>query len=172
MLNDNEVSFEVQNYDHTKDLVIDPVVRMWGTYYGGGGFDQMNDCATDASGNVFAAGRTESTWSIGSGGHDNSYGGGSSDAFLVKFNSAGVRQWGTYYGGTLSDFAYGCATDPSGNVYICGPTYSTSGIASGGYDNTHAGNNDAFLVKFNSGGVRQWATYHGGSSFDNGDARL
>jgi gliding motility-associated-like protein len=169
ILNENQISFDIENYDYTKELIVDPIVRIWGTYYGGGSSDQINDCVTDPSGNVFVAGLTISTSSIASGGHDNSYGGGSYDAFLVKFNSAGVRQWGTYYGGSLSDFAYGCATDASGNSYICGPTYSTSGMASGGYDNTHAGNNDAFLVKFNSAGVRQWATYHGGSSFDNGD---
>ena len=48
------------------------------------------------------------------------------DAFLVKFNSSGVRQWGTYYGGTGNDMAYSCATDASGNIYLSGYTTSTS----------------------------------------------
>ena len=171
-LNENEISFIIGEYDVTKDITIDPLVRLWGTYCGGSDLDEVNDCATDSNGDVYIAGRTSSTSSIASGGHDNSYGGGSTDAFLVKYSAAGVRLWGTYYGGSLSDFAYGCATDASDNVYICGPTYSTSSIASGGHQNTHASgsNNDAFLVKFNSAGTRLWATYYGGTSFDNGDA--
>ena len=60
-----------------------------------------SSCATDASGNVYLAGDTNSTTGIATtGAHQTTYGGGYYDAFLVKFNSSGVRQWGTYYGGT------------------------------------------------------------------------
>ena len=31
---DGTISFELGDYDKTKELVIDPLVRMWGTYYG------------------------------------------------------------------------------------------------------------------------------------------
>ena len=58
------------------------------------------------------------------------------DAFLVKFNSSGVRQWGTYYGGTNDDNGYSCATDASGNIYLSGIYYSTSGIATTGAHQT------------------------------------
>ena len=89
---------------------------------------------------------------------------GSSDAFLVKFNSSGVRQWGTYYGGTGYDYSFSCATDASGNIYLSGYTRSTSGIATTGAHQTTLGRGyDAFLVKFNSSGVRQWGTYYGGT---------
>jgi hypothetical protein len=45
-------------------------------------------------------------------GHQNTYGGGVyGDAFLVKFNPAGVRQWATYYGGNGDDVWYSCAVD-------------------------------------------------------------
>ena len=46
---------------------------------------------------------------------------------------------------------------------------STSGIATtGAHQTTYGGDYDAFLVKFNSSGVRQWGTYYGGTGDDNG----
>jgi hypothetical protein len=69
------------------------------------------------------------------------------DAFLVSFNSSGVRQSGTYYGGIKNV----CTSDASGNVYMTGYIQSSSGIATAGAHQTANGNNgysDAFLVKF------------------------
>ncbi|HTF02821.1 MAG TPA: LamG-like jellyroll fold domain-containing protein, partial [Bacteroidia bacterium] len=142
--------------------------RVWATYYGGGADEFQSYCTTDASGNVYLSGEAASSGSIASGGHQNSYGGGSHDAFLVKFNAAGVRQWGTYYGGTGDECAYTCTTDATGNVYLAGSSSSSTAIASGGHQNTSGGLSDAFLVKFNSGGARQWATYYGGAGDDLG----
>ena len=59
---------------------------------------------------------------------------------------------------------YSCATDASGNVYLAGDTNSTTGIATtGAHQTTLEESYDAFLVKFNSSGVRQWGTYYGGT---------
>jgi hypothetical protein len=165
----NKISFKLGNYNENEVLIIDPVVRQWGTYYGGTGTDIGASCATDASGNVYLAGYTNSTTEIATtGAHQTTYGGGSYDAFLVKFNSSGVRQWGTYYGGTGTDIGTSCATDASGNVYLAGYTNSTTEIATtGAYQTTYGGGSyDAFLVKFNSSGVRQWGTYYGGTQND------
>lgn len=143
-------------------------VRQWATYYGGGNQDYANSCATDNNGNIYLAGLTGSFSSIASDGHQNSIGGGNGDGFLAKFSSSGVRLWGTYYGGEDADCGYSCATDGSGNVYLGGYTNSTTAIASGGHQNTIGGDRDAFLVKFNGSGVRQWGTYYGGSSVEEG----
>jgi Secretion system C-terminal sorting domain/Beta-propeller repeat len=143
-------------------------VRQWATYYGGSGTEN-GSCAVDAVGNVYLAGGTESNSNIASSGHQNTFG-GRSDAFLVKFNASGVRQWATYYGGGDDDGGSSCAVDAIGNVYLAGSTKSTTNIASGGHQNIIAGNGDAFLVKFNTSGVRQWATYYGGSDGDDGSS--
>jgi hypothetical protein len=95
--------------------------------------------------------------------------GGNGDAFLAKFNSSGIRQWATYYGGSANESGLSCSTDQSGNVFLAGVTSSISSIASGGYQNTYGGNGDVFLVKFNSSGIRLWATYYGGSGIENED---
>jgi hypothetical protein len=140
-------------------------VIQWGTYYGGEGVDIGYSCATDASGNVYMAGDAQQQNLPASGistigAHQSAYGGGYSDGFLVKFDSNGLRQWGTYYGGSLLDVSFSCATDASGNVYMSGNTQSNSGIATTGAHQTTI--NDAFLVCFNSSGVRQSGTYYGG----------
>ncbi len=142
-------------------------VRQWGTYYGGFWEDQLLDVCTDVSGNVYAGGQTNSTSGISSGGFQNTHGGGAQDGFLVKFNSAGTRQWATYYGGSLNDYGSNVACDLAGNPYFSGSTESLNAIASGGHQNSFGGNLDGFLVKFNSSGARQWGTYYGGSNFEN-----
>ena len=138
-------------------------VRQWATYYGGSEWDYGISCAIDASGNVYMIGSTSSTSGIATAGaHETTV----NDGFLVKFNSSGVRQWGTYFEGNGN----ACTTDASGNVYIVGLTNSTSGIATAGAHQTvMSGSGDAFLVKFNSSGVRQWGTYFGGP-FNGGSA--
>lgn len=136
--------------------------RIWATYYGGFDFESGSGVATDLLGNVYLSGISGSSFGIASGGHQNTMA-GNHDAYLVKFNAAGIRVWGTYYGGTGLDGGQEVATDPLGNVYLTGNGSSTSGIAAGGYQNTLAGGSDAYLVKFNAAGVRIWGTYFGGS---------
>jgi gliding motility-associated-like protein len=141
---------------------------LWSTYYGGTGDEKECTVTTDAAGNVYLAGWTTSTGNITSGGFQNTYGGGAYDAFLVKFDGVtGNRLWATYYGGSGEDRAGNVATDPAGNVYLCGRTESPSNIASGGFQNTYGGNMDAYLVKFDGAtGNRLWATYYGGGMWD------
>src|SRR5690606_39127445 len=131
-------------------------VRQWGSYYGGSEIDRGASCATDGFGNVYLAGRTQSVLNIASAGHQNTYEGGTNDAFLVKFNSAGLRQWGTYYGGSGNDWSYSCDTDGSGNVYLAGQTQYSTNIASGGHQNANFGFIDAFLVKFKQSKIIGW----------------
>ena len=143
-------------------------VRQWATYYGGSGLEYDNTCEIDANGNVYLSGTTGSSTNIAFNGHQNTYGGGDEDAFLVKFNSSGVRQWATYYGGFDGDGAAACAVDASGQVYIVGSTRSSANVSSNGHQNVYLGDLEAFLVKFDGNGVRQWATYYGGNDFDAG----
>ncbi len=146
-------------------------VRLWGTYYGGSYLEEGYSVTTDGSGYVYLAGSTNSSNAIATdSSHQSSYGGGNTDAFLVKFNSNGVRQWGTYYGGSEEDYSNSVATDGSVYVYLAGETYSRDSIATAGSHQSSIGSVllDAFLVKFNSNGVRQWGTYYGGWGEDYG----
>ncbi|MDW8417697.1 MAG: hypothetical protein RML92_09135 [Bacteroidia bacterium] len=146
----------------------------WGTYYGGSSQDKGHGCTVDASGNVYLVGETFSNSGISTSGAYRTTLGGSLDAFLVKFNSSGVRLWGTYYGGSGNDRGFACAVHGN-SVYISGDTESnntapTYPIASpGAHQHTRPGNRDLFLAKLSDNGTtRNWGTYYGGSGFDEG----
>ncbi len=162
VIKNSVLSFEIMNLQPGKALVIDPLVRAWGTYYGNV-YSEGLATSTDALNNVYMSGRAENSTLIATAGSHQSTCAGLSDAFLVKFNSAGLRAWGTYYGGNSDDRGYGCATDASGNVFVAGVTASPAGIATpGSYKPTFLGGwCNAFLVKFDATGARLWGTYYG-----------
>ena len=78
------------------------------------------------------------------------------------------RLWATYYGASQDEYGNATVTDASGHIYITGSTYSSSGIASGGFQITFGGGQDAYLVKFDASGNRLWATYYGGPGYEEG----
>jgi hypothetical protein len=132
-------------------------VRLWATYYGGSIYDYPYLVATDQQGNVYVVGWTYSAdfpvYNPGGGAYyqgSRNYG---NDAFILKFNSSGIRQWATYYGGGRDDYAYSVATDLQDNIYVVGQTYADDFPVynPGGsvyYQGTNAGYSDAFILKF------------------------
>jgi len=77
---------------------------------------------------------------------------------------SGTKQLGT----SSADYGQGVAVDSAGNIYVTGYTgnpYSTSAGLDG---NTSEGNNDIFLVKYNSSGTKQWTKQLGTSLQDVG----
>ncbi|MCC7301514.1 MAG: T9SS type A sorting domain-containing protein [Bacteroidia bacterium] len=174
VLHGNIAGIEIEGLNPGESYIVDPQVRLWATYYGGTGSDVNRMMATNTSGDVFLGGHTSSAFGTEiatTGSHQSTYGGGGTDCFLVKFNAAGVRQWGTYYGGTPAEYMRGGCTDGMGNVFICGQTYTTTpGLIAtpGSHQPVFGGGDDAFLVKFDGNGVRQWGTYYGGAGYDYG----
>ncbi len=143
--------------------------RIWGTYYGGSSPDVFYSIAADVGGNIYVGGGTNSTGGIASTGAFQTSMSGANDGILVKFNSAGQRLWGTYFGGNDLDYIYGLAIDPRNNIYILGRTTSSTGLATtNGYKTTLSGTRDACMAIFGSDGQRQWATYYGGPAWENG----
>ena len=164
--------FEIEQYNPNVAMVIDPLTRVWGTYYGGEKNDQFWEGSIDENNNVLAGGSTMSSNNIAtSGAHQvNHIGNASYDGYLVKLNNSGQKMWATYYGGQNDDYIYGTVTDLNNNIIIAGQTYSTWNIASNGsYSQFMYGSTyfcDGFIAKFDSTGTRIWGTYYGVSDLN------
>ena len=146
-------------------------------YIGGSNCELALGIAVDSAGRANVVGGTESSEAQGFPvlhGPDLSYG-GAADAFVagVKANGSGLRYAG-YIGGSDWDDAHGIAVGRQGSVYVVGSTNSTRGEgfpALFGPDVTYNGGRDAFVAKFQAGGIGfDYAGYIGGSSDDTGVA--
>ena len=151
-------------------------IRQWGTYYGASlstpvflaNVTAAYASACDKDGNVYLGCHTDSASAttgtlVTAGAHQTVYGGGGTDAMLVKFDSSGNRLWATYYGGENYEYLNTMVCDDSNNVYISGISNSPTGIGTPGtHESSMHQNSGGFIAKFNSAGVRQWGTYlHG-----------
>lgn len=142
--------------------------RLWATYYGGAQDDIFNDVDVDhASGLILLGGSTKSTVGIAFNGWKNAYTGSYYDGMVVCLDSTGVRVWASYVGAGQDDQLAAVACDQNGRVYFGGTTKSTSGIATPGAQQTvFGGGEDGFVGSANLNGTLNWATYLGGSTYD------
>jgi len=129
--------------------------KQWTKLLGTSSKDYGYGVAVDGDGNIYVAGTTE-------GSMDGNTSAGGEDIFLVKYNAAGTLQWIRQMGSSTDDEIWGIAMDASGSIFIVG---STDGPIDG---NTNAGSWDMFLVKFNSSGIRQWTRQLGTTDNDEG----
>jgi len=90
-------------------------------------------------------------------GYTRSFGAGSDDLFLVKFDYAGSMQWAKAVGGTDYDVGYSVVQTTDGGYAVAGGTRSFG-----------AGEGDLFFVKFTSTGSIKWAKVVGGRRSDYG----
>ncbi|MBL7891305.1 MAG: hypothetical protein JNL63_01645, partial [Bacteroidia bacterium] len=151
--------------------------RIWATYYGGlGSENAMFGLAVDGFGNVIVAGQTSSTSGISTiGAYQAVYGGSNCDLFVVKFNSSGTPQWGTYLGGNQgagaqSEWIGGLAVDVVNNIYVYGEFEDTDAgnypISSCAYKTFCGGVEDQFVAKYDPKGIQQCITFYGGTGED------
>lgn len=151
-------------------------VRQWATYYPG----MVTSISVDFNGGFAIAGTTFDTAGVATtGAHQPLHSGiinpnnvNNGEGFIAQFNGNGVRQWGTYYGGTKWDWISGVDHDEANYVYVTGTTQSDVWLASTGAHKTTIGNStyDAHLAKFSPTGTRVWGTYFGGTNVDYGNS--
>ncbi len=137
--------------------------RVWGTYYGGTGYDDIYDLNFDQNGNILASGSTDSPNQIST---PNSY--ISSDprnypGFFAKFSPQGQLLYGSYFYRSVNHIT----SDSQNNVIIAGqypnyllyPDIGTPGT----HQPNNIGGNNGYVIKFDSSFNKLWGTYFGGS---------
>lgn len=171
---DGTFGFQVDGYDPSKPLVIDPVV--YSTLYGGfativaPGDDIAYDVAVDQLNQPHIAGSTTSVnYPITNGAYDNSVSG--ADAFITKFSSdASSLIYSTVIGGAGAEEAYAIALDLQGRAWITGITTSPDVPSAGAFPTTpdaiqtiyRGGGGDAFVARISTNGnALEYGTYMG-----------
>jgi uncharacterized protein (TIGR03437 family) len=131
----NKVRFRIDSYDHSRALIIDPVLS-YVTYLAGTGSDQVSQItgpgilqngsgqgiAIDAAGSAYVTGRTTSVDLPAKNGYQMVQSkGGAPSAFVTKFSPDGSSLvYSTYLGGSNWDYAFAIAVDSSGSAYVTG----------------------------------------------------
>lgn len=121
------VEFRLGQYDHSRELVIDPILS-YSTYLGGTNIDGANAIAVAPDGTAFIAGGTFSLDFPTAHPLQPNHGGPDDfdrDAFVAKLSADGsTLLYSTYLGGKNQDVANGIAVDSLGDAYVVGTTIS------------------------------------------------
>ncbi|MDW8224718.1 MAG: SBBP repeat-containing protein [Bacteroidota bacterium] len=140
--------------------------RLWATYYGGAGEDDLRGVAADSTGAVVAAGSTTSTNFPVQNALQTNFAGGTSDAFVLKLSGAGQRLWATYYGGNRQDIANSVAVDSRNLISFGGASLSDTIPLLNAVQSRRSAALDAFLTCLDSLGRLQWGTFYGGNAME------
>jgi uncharacterized repeat protein (TIGR01451 family) len=125
----NRVGFAIGPYDHSRELVIDPVLK-YSTYFGGSGDEHATSIAVDNFGDIYLAGSTTSANLPTAIGVDQTALVGTQNVYIAKINigsnlpAANQLIYVTYLGGDGIDSPVGVSVDGAGNPYVAGTTTS------------------------------------------------
>ncbi|HVS17470.1 MAG TPA: hypothetical protein VMT18_02635, partial [Planctomycetota bacterium] len=125
--------------------------QLWIRQFGTSGGEIARAAAPDGSGGFYVSGGTQGSLGGPSAGGD--------DAWLARYDSAGNQLWIRQLGTNLDERARAAAPDGSGGVYVSGETEGSLGGPS-------AGNDDAWLARYDSAGNQLWIRQLGTSAAD------
>jgi uncharacterized repeat protein (TIGR01451 family) len=129
----NRVGFEIGPYDHSRELIIDPLL-VFSTYFGGTGTETSPSVAVNGNGNIYIVGSTTSppgTFPLSTlGTTAPTLLGTAPNIFVAEINPSQPPSviYATFIGGSGgpgADTSVGIGVDAGGNAYLVGNTSST-----------------------------------------------
>jgi len=122
---DNHVGFEIGAYDHSRELVIDPVLQ-FSSYFGGSGSVSSPSVAVNGP-YIYLVGSTTSASGFPLNGTASTQIGPGADIFVAKIlpSQPPAVLYMTFLGGSGTDTSVGVGVDNGGKAYIVGNTTST-----------------------------------------------
>ncbi|MFX1532612.1 MAG: SBBP repeat-containing protein [Promethearchaeota archaeon] len=166
----NTYGFQVEAFDSTQILTIDPLLLAFSSFIGGSDSDYVYSIAVDTAGNSYITGTTWSSDFPTQTPYNNTLS-GDYDVFVTKLNATGNGLiFSTYIGGSEPEEGRGISVEVSGNIYITGFTNSTNLPTKHAYQSDFSGQlQDVFVTKLNAtGNGLIFSTYLGGSDNDRG----
>lgn len=167
LLNPIQATHRMGIYDVVMTKLNPSGQMIFSTYLGGSGTDYADALATDAAGNVYLTGHTDSTDFPTTPGSFQTTNQGMYDGYVTKITPNGSAiMWSTYLGGSYGDEAHDLALDPQGNIYLTGWTASDNFPTLNPFQSTVRDvSGDAFVTKMNPSGTGIiYSTYLGGNN--------
>lgn len=144
----------------------------WCTYYGGTATDYLTHVRVDSLDQILIAGSTGSKTGIATPGAYQTAP-KAFDAYIAKFTPAGLRTWGTYFGGDGAEETHAFMVDDDDALVIAGATSSKIGLATpNAFQKTLDFGFDVFVARIDGDGQPLWSSYYAGDGFDEEGAEL
>jgi uncharacterized protein (TIGR03437 family) len=167
---EDNVRFQIGEYDRRYPLVIDPVL-VYATYLGGRGTDLGQSLAVDSQGCVYITGHVASsdfprTTDFAPPGSPNV---NNAIVFVTKLDPNGTSiLYSTLFGGDDYEIANGVAVDSEGSAYVVGETQSNNfPVTTRALQRNKADGSDAFIAKLSPDGASLiYSTFLGGDEID------
>jgi uncharacterized repeat protein (TIGR01451 family) len=126
----NRAGFAIGSYDHSRELVIDPILT-FSTYFGGSGDEHSTSVAVDGSFNIYLAGSTTSPDLPTASGIFQPTLHGTQNIYVAKITPplgsiVAKLDYVTYLGGNGTDSPVGIGVDGRGRPFVAGTTSSTN----------------------------------------------
>jgi len=165
---DGVFTFNIGNYDKSKQLIIDPIV--FSTFWGGTYADQIVDIKNIKYGEFVVCGWTESVdFKTTPGAYDELVKAGK-DVFVSKFvlyESHNSLVFSTIVGSNGEDIPSSLALDVDSDIYLTGTTNSSGFPAQNGFSSIYQFETDGFVVKLSKDGTQLiYSSVFGGKKFD------